>query len=65
MFDMILSVSLEGLIWQSDWNGDEVGFPDVSVVGYYCNEIDGDYYGYYIDTEAGRLLSFWCEQAEE
>lgn len=27
-----------GTGWQSDWNGDEVGFDDVDVVGYYRSQ---------------------------
>ena len=30
-------VNFENLIWQSDFNGDEVGYDDVDVVGFYMD----------------------------
>lgn len=30
-------VNFETLIWQSDFNGDEVGYDDVDVVGFYMD----------------------------
>jgi len=63
MFDFDLSITLEDLIWQSDWNGDEVGFDDVEVVGLYSHErSDGKVYSYYIDMEKMIILDFWIEE---
>lgn len=41
------------LCWNSDWNGYEVGFPEVCVVGLY-SDLDGN--DYYINTENGVVL---------
>lgn len=43
--------------WQSDWNGEEVGFPDVPVVGLYS--IPEQPIQYYVDTENGVVLEAW------
>lgn len=43
--------------WESDWNGDEVGFPEVDVVGLYSLEMAcGDELNLYINTETGEVL---------
>lgn len=63
MFDFDLKIMLEDLIWQSDWNGDEVGFDDVEVVGLYSNQrSDGKEYYYYIDMEKMIILDFWVAE---
>ena len=63
MFDFDLKIMLEDLIWQSDWNGDEVGFDDVEVVGLYSHErSDGKVYSYYIDIDKMIILDFWVEE---
>jgi len=63
MIDFDLSITLEDLVWQSDWNGDEVGFDDVGVVGLYSHErSDGKEYYYYIDMEKMIILDFWVEE---
>jgi len=63
MFDFDLSITLEDLVWQSDWNGDEVGFDDVGVVGLYSHErSDGKVYSYYIDMGKMIILDFWIEE---
>lgn len=51
-----------GLGWSSDWNGDEVGFPDRDVVGlyrWYDTEIM-----LYIDAETLEVLEFWDESED-
>lgn len=45
------------LLWESDWNGDEVGFDDVDVVGLY-RLVDTNVY-LYIDVTTNRLLDAW------
>ena len=60
MYSLDLSIFLEGLAWQSDWNGDEVGFDEVDVVGLYSMEKDtGEIYNFYIDMNELRVLDFW------
>lgn len=62
MYDLDLSIFLEGLVWQSDWNGDEVGFDEVDVVGLYSMEKDtGEIYNFYIDMNELRILDFWVD----
>lgn len=43
--------------WSSDWNGDEVGYDDVLIVGLYrMNDGNVDYY---VDTETEIILEAW------
>ena len=49
--------------WSSDWNGDEVGFDDVNVVGLYF--IPDSSISYYVDTENGYVLDAWAEVYED
>lgn len=46
------------LHWQSDWNGDEVGYPYVNIVGLYSQ----DEHYYYIDMETLQILESWHEE---
>jgi hypothetical protein len=52
---------MEGIIknlhWSSDWDGHEVGFPEVNVVGCYDSaELN---VSMYINTETGEVLEIW------
>ena len=49
--------------WRSDWNGDEVGFDDVNVVGLYS--VPDSTISYYVDTENGYVLDAWAEVDED
>lgn len=49
------------LCWQSDYNGYEVGYPNISVVGYY---VSGDL-NYYINAENGEILEYWSDMDED
>ena len=49
--------------WSSDWNGYEVGFDDVNVVGLYS--VPGSSISYYVDTENGYVLDAWAEDVED
>ena len=49
--------------WLSDWNGYEVGFPEVSVVGFYKSADSPDKY-FYLNAETGDILEEW-EEVEE
>jgi len=42
------------LLWSSDWNGDEVGYDNVGIVGLYRLR-DTDIY-FYIDMEENKIL---------
>ena len=62
MFDMLVSIELTDLIWSSDWNGGEVGYPESAVVGLYSQErVDGRY-SFYIDMETYKVLDFWKDE---
>lgn len=69
MIDFLLTVQLDNLVWQSDWNGYEVGYPEVDVVGLYSasepSEWDGRIYNYYIDGADNQLLAFWADPEDE
>ena len=61
-YDVLLN--LPELKWQSDWDGEDVGFIDTNVVGMYTqNRDDGDY-SFYIDMETMNVLDFWKEDTE-
>ena len=49
-----MNAIIRNLHWRSDWNGDEVGYPDVLVVGLYTSYALGC--DFYIDTETGDVL---------
>lgn len=49
--------------WWSDWNGDEVGFDNVNVVGLYS--VPDSPISYYVDTENGYVLDAWAEVDED
>ena len=59
MFNVLLSIKLTDLAWSSDWDGDEVGFPNSEVVGLYSQERDDGSYSFYIDMETNKVLDFW------
>jgi hypothetical protein len=45
------------LMWESDWNGYEIGYPDIQVVGLY-NLRHTDVY-FYIDMDNYTILEAW------
>lgn len=52
------------LHWWSDWDGEEVGYDNVPVVGLYAVK-SVPQINMYIDTETGRVLEIWIEQDDE
>ena len=64
MYNMTVLFELTDLIWSSDWNGDEVGFPESEVVGLYSQERDDGTYSFYIDFEKCKILDFWKDEVE-
>jgi hypothetical protein len=51
------------LAWSSDWNGDEVGYDNIDVVGLY--QIPGTEIHMYVDTEEGTILEMWEVKEDE
>lgn len=62
MFDFELTVN--GLNWESDWNGDEVGYPEVEVVGLYSRPGRTGRQYFYIDMETDTLLDCWTDEED-
>lgn len=60
--DKIKEDLLKDAVWSSDWNGYEVGYDDVPVVGYYTTNED---LGIYINTETGEILEVFDETEDE
>ena len=67
MADEILAEALIGTTidytkdrWSSDWNGDEVGFDDVDVVGLYS--LPDSSISYYVNVENGYVLDAWADE---
>ena len=64
MFNMLLTIELSDLAWSSDWNGDEVGYPESDVVGLYSQEREDGCYYFYIDMDTNMVLDFWKEDED-
>lgn len=62
MYNMLATIDLTNLTWSSDWNGDEVGYPESTVVGLYSQERDDGTYSFYLDMETNEVLDFWKDQ---
>ena len=62
MYNMLATIDLTNLTWSSDWNGDEVGYPESTVVGLYSQERDDGIYSFYIDFETCKVLDFWKDE---
>lgn len=62
MINILSTIELINLAWSSDWNGDEVGYPEVGVVGLYSQERDDGIYNFYIDMETDKVLDFWKDE---
>lgn len=52
----------QDLTWQSDWNGEEVGHPDVLVAGLWRWR-DSDIY-VYMNAETSEIIDIWQEEQE-
>ena len=65
MFNMLVSIELTNLTWSSDWNGDEVGYPESEVVGLYSQERDDGRYSFYLDMKTDKVLDFWKDEELE
>lgn len=57
-----MNAYINDLHWQSDWDGEEVGYPELDVVGLYTSvrlEID-----LHVNTETGEVLQVFPHDAE-
>lgn len=48
------------LHWYSDWNGYEVGYPDIEVVGLYALKMNPKIL-FYVDTENQKIINAFIE----
>lgn len=65
MINYTVTLQLNNLLWQSDWNSDECGFEDRdTVIGLYSNWINEEEWNYYIDMDTMELLEFWKVENE-
>lgn len=59
-----LQLLIEGLVWSSDWCGDEVGY-DAEIVGLYTKSIGEDdderILNFYIDMDTYKVLDMWID----
>ena len=62
MINMVVTLDLPDLIWSSDLNGDEVGYPESELVGLYSQERYDGVYSFYIDMETNKVLEFWKDE---
>lgn len=54
---------INNLRWQSDWNGYEVGYDNLNVVGLYTSdELECDFY---VDMETNNVLEIMPHSTEE
>lgn len=44
-------------LWSSDWNGEDVGYPEIDIVGLYT--LKDKPVHYYVNTETGVVLEAW------
>jgi hypothetical protein len=51
---------ISDLHWQSDWNGYEVGYDNVGVVGLYTSEKLGA--DLYLNAETDEVLEIWLHE---
>ena len=54
-------IQFTALHWQSDWNGYEVGFDEVEIVGCYSQGP----HNYYIDIENSMVLEHWENEDDD
>lgn len=55
-------INLTNVYWSSDWNGYEVGYPEIDVVGLYTDQLEP--YAYYVNAETGIVLDSWKDDEE-
>ncbi len=54
MRENVVVVQMKDLMWGSDWNGHELGFDDVPVVGFYTSDkLSCDFH---IDMENNEII---------
>lgn len=61
MIDVIVK-----MLWSSDWDGEDVGYPDSEVVSLYTVENEErKTLHLYVDVIENKILDFWIDDEEE
>ena len=60
----MFSFIINDCIWQSDWNGYEVGFDDIPVVGLYSKDLPSGIANFYINTDTNQVIDVWVDSDE-
>lgn len=58
-----MKAKISNLQWQSDWDGDDVGFPKYNVVGLYTSQSLG--IDVYLDAETVEVLGIITHDDDE
>ena len=61
----MVEFTISDCIWSSDWNGYEVGFDDIDIVGLYSKEVPSGIVNFYINIETGEVLDVWLDNEDE
>lgn len=61
---IFLVIDYNDLIWQSDYNGFEVGHEGRSVIGLYQLKVNPNIH-FCIDTERGEVVEAFCTKYDE
>ena len=64
MIEKMMKVNVK---WESDWNGEDLGYPEIEVIGLYSMELpageeEPQTLYFYIDAETDALIEAWTEQ---
>ena len=65
MTELTALINIDNARWQSDWNGEDVGYPDIAIVGCYTQGRDDGDYSFYIDIINMVVLDFWKDDEDE
>lgn len=60
--NQMLKIDWKNFVWSSDWDGEDVDYPNVPVVGLY--RLKGTEIYFYIDIEENKVLEYWSDEDE-
>lgn len=53
------------MLWSSDWDGEDVGYPNSLIVSLYTTENEeGKILYLYVDVKSNKILDFWIDEEE-